>query len=90
MTDMNKINVAALENVAGGKYENRTVHNDAVNYANIRKEPGLSSEVFFTAKNGQEVTITGNKVKKDGYVWYEVMLAGAYDTGWIAGSLIGF
>ena len=68
MTEMNKINAEALENVAGGKYENRTVHNDAVNYANIRKEPGLSSEVFFTAKNGQQVTITGNKVKKDGYV----------------------
>ena len=90
MTEMNKINAEALENVAGGKYENRTVKNDAVNYANIRKAPGLSSEVFFTAKNGQEVTITGNKVKKDGYVWYEVMLAGAYDKGWIAGSLIGF
>ena len=35
MTEMNKINAEALENVAGGKYENRTVHNDAVNYANI-------------------------------------------------------
>ena len=29
MTDMNKINVEALENVAGG-YETHTVHNDAV------------------------------------------------------------
>ena len=28
MTDMNKINVEALENVAGG-YEKHTVHNDA-------------------------------------------------------------
>ena len=37
MTDMNKINVAALENVAGG-YETHTVHNDAVSYANCRKE----------------------------------------------------
>ena len=35
MTDMNKINVEALENVAGG-YETHTVHNDAVSYANCR------------------------------------------------------
>ena len=89
MTDMNKINVAALENVAGG-YERHTVHNDAVSYANIRKAPGLDSKVFFTIKNGEQVITTGKKVKKDGYVWYEIMLAGAYDTGWIAGSLIGF
>ncbi len=81
MTDMNKINVAALENVAGG-YETHTVHNDA--------EPGLNSKVFFTIPNGTQVYTTGRKVKKDGYVWYEIMLAGAYDTGWIAGSLIGF
>ena len=89
MTDMNKINFEALENVAGG-YEKHTVHNDAVSYANIRKEPGLNSKVFFTIKNGEQVLTTGKKVKKDGYVWYEIMLAGAYDTGWIAGSLIGF
>ena len=89
MTDMNKINFEALENVAGG-YERHTVHNDAVSYANIRKAPGLDSKVFFTIKNGEQVLTTGRKVKKDGYVWYEIMLAGAYDTGWIAGSLIGF
>ena len=89
MTEMNKINVEALENVAGG-YEKHTVHNNAVSYANIRKAPGLDSKVFFTIKNGEQVLTTGKKVKKDGYVWYEIMLAGAYDTGWIAGSLIGF
>ena len=88
MTEMKKINDQALENVVGGV--NRTVHNDAVSYANVREKPGLDSKVFFTVKNGQEVTLTGNKVSKDGYVWYEIMLAGAYDTGWIAGSLIGF
>ena len=73
MTEMNKINVEALENVTGGAI--RTVHNDAVSYANIRHTPGLNGKI---------------EVKKDGYVWYEIMLAGAYDTGWIAGSLIGF
>ena len=49
MTEMNKINVAALENVAGG-YETHTVHNDAVSYANCRKEPGLNSKVFFRSR----------------------------------------
>ena len=33
---------------------------------------------------------TGNKITRDGYTWYEVNLAGAYDYGWIAGSLIGY
>ena len=88
MTEMKKINEQALENVVGGV--NRTVHNDAVSYAIVREKPGLDSKVFFTVKNGQEVTLTGNKVSKDGYVWYEIMLAGAFDKGWIAGSLIGF
>ena len=35
MTDMNKINVEALENVAG-RYKTHTVHNDEVSYANCR------------------------------------------------------
>ena len=90
MTEMNKINDAALENVAGGKYQTSSIQNDAVNYANIRKAPGLDSEILFTARNGWEVTLTGNKVKKDGYVWYEIILSSPSDTGWIAGSLIGF
>lgn len=88
MSEMNKINPDELESVAGGAI--RTVHNDAVDYANIRKAPGLDSKIFFTIKNGEKVTTTGKKVKKDGYIWYEIMLAGAYDTGWIAGSLIGY
>ena len=65
MTDMNKMSVEALENVAGG-YETHTVHNDAVSYANCRKEPGLNSKVFFTIPNGTQVYTTGRKVKKDG------------------------
>ena len=88
MADMDKISAEALEGVAGGV--ERTVHNDAVDYANIREAPGLNSKVFFTIKNGEKLHTTGRTVKKDGYVWYEVMLAGAYDTGWIAGSLIGY
>ena len=88
MTDMNKMNAAELENVTGGA--RRTVHNDAVSYANIRRAPGLNSEVILKFPNGDTVETTGNKVTKDGYVWYEIMLAGAFDSGWIAGSLIGY
>ena len=88
MTDMNKINEEALEEVVGGKRV--TVHNDAVNYANIRSGAGLNTEVLFRVKNGTVLETTGNKITRDGYTWYEVNLAGAYDYGWIAGSLIGY
>jgi len=87
MTNM-KINDNILENVTGGA--TRTVHNDTVNYANCRTAPGLNSDTYFRIPNGTQVETTGRKVQKDGYVWYEIMLAGAYDTGWIAGSLIGY
>ena len=90
MTDMNKINFEALENVAGG-YELHTVHNDAVGYANIRKDPGLDAPIKCKLDNGDWVGTTGRKMKKDGYVWYEVYVLGAEDFGgWISGSLIGF
>ena len=85
---MNKISFEALEEITGGKIV--TVANDAVNYANIRHTPGLNGKVAAKVYNGTKLRTTGLKVTKDGYVWYEVMLAGAYDTGWIAGSLIGF
>ena len=82
------VNDEALGEVVGGV--TRTVHNDSVGYANIRQEPGLNSKVFFKIDNGEKVYTTGKTKKKDGYVWYEINLAGAYDTGWIAGSLIGY
>ena len=85
---MNRINDAALENVVGGV--NVTVHNDAVNYANIRVAPGLDSKIIGRVDNGTKLITTGRKVTKDGYVWYEVQLATGSDDGWIAGSLIGF
>ena len=88
MTEMNKINVDALENVTGGVI--RTVENDAVNYANIRLAPGLDSKVLAKVKNGTKVNTTGRTVKADGYVWYEVTLVSGSDYGWIAGSLIGY
>jgi len=88
MADIKKINDAALNDVVGGKRV--VVHNDSVNYANVRVTPGLNTEVLFTVKNGTELYTTGNKITRDGYTWYEVNLAGAYDYGWIAGSLIGY
>ena len=88
MTAMKKINDAALENVTGGA--TRTVYNDAVNYANLRCEPGLNSDVFLTLRNGYQVETTGSKVTKDGYTWYEIQLPGTGVYGWIAGSLIGY
>ncbi len=40
--------------------------------------------------NGTKVKTTGNKIKKDGYVWYEITLENGSDNAWIAGSLIGY
>lgn len=85
---MNKINFEALEDVTGGAI--RTVHNDSVNYANIRKEPGLNDRIAGKVYNGTKLFTTGKKVKKDGYIWYEVYLEGGRDYVWIAGSLIGY
>ena len=58
-------------------------------YANCRENPGLNSDVLFTIPNGTRVYTTGRVAHKDGFDWYEVHLAGAYDYGWIAGHLIG-
>ncbi len=83
-----KISRENLENVTGGVI--RIVENDAVSYANIRIAPGLNSKVLAKVNNGTKVNTTGRTVKLDGYVWYEVTLAGGSDCGWIAGSLIGY
>ena len=88
MTGMNKISFEALEEITGGKIV--TVANDAVNYANIRHTPGLNGKVAAKVYNGTKLRTTGLKVKKDGYVWYEVTLIDGSDNAWIAGSLIGF
>ncbi len=87
MTEMNKINAEALENVTGGV--KRIVDNDAASYANVRENPGLGSKVMFKVPNGADVYTTGRKVTKDGYVWYEIF-CNEHPNGWIAGSLIGY
>ena len=89
MSDMmNKINDGALENVSGGA--RRTVHNDALDYANVRHAPGLNSTVCGKLYNGTEVLTTGDKVTKDGYTWSKIVLPSGSDEAWIAGSLIGY
>ena len=86
---MNKINDEMLENVVGGK--DVQIKNKAASYANLRKAPGLSTEVEMKLDNGDWVGTTGKTVKKDGYTWYQVYVLGCEDCfGWIAGSLIGF
>ena len=86
---MNKVNDAALENAVGGA--TRTVKNTSAKYANVRMQPGLNTEVLYKADNGTTVETTGNKITRDGYTWYEIIVPGARaGYGWISGSLIGF
>ena len=89
MSEMDKINIDALEEVTGGVM--RTVQNDAANYANIRRAPGLDAKIIAKVYNGTKLrTATTRTFKKDGYVWYEVTLPDGSDKGWVAGSLIGY
>ena len=90
MTDMMNmaINDMELDNVTGGA--TRTVKNNSLNYANVREGAGLKSKVITKINNGTKVKTTGNKIKKDGYVWYEITLENGSDNAWIAGSLIGY
>ena len=63
---------------------------EIVNYANVRHAPGLNSTVCGKLYNGTEVWTTGEKVTKDGYTWYKIVLPEGSDEAWIAGSLIGY
>ena len=87
MTDMNRINDEALNEVTGGKI--RTIHNSDASYTNIRSAAGLNSKVLFRMNNGQKVDTTGNKIHRDGFDWYEIYLDND-QYGWIAGHLIGY
>ena len=88
MTDINKINDEALENVNGGAA--RTVHNDSRDYANVREYPGLDTTVSGRVYNGETVYTTGETGYADGYNWYKIVLPSGSDEAWIAGSLIGY
>ena len=81
MSDMNKINDESLEEVVGGKLY--TIRNDDASYVNIRSGAGLDSRVLFKMNNGQKVDTTGNKIKRDGFVWCEIYLDND-QYGWVA------
>ena len=89
MSEMDKINIDALEEVTGGVM--RTVQNDAANYANVRRAPGIDAKIIAKVYNGTKLQTRATRTfKKDGYVWYEVTLPDGSDKSWIAGSLIGY
>lgn len=87
MSDMNKINSEALNEVTGGKI--CTIHNPDASYVNIRSQAGLQATVLFKMNNGDKVDTTGNKINRDGFDWYEIYLDGGR-YGWIAGHFIGY
>ena len=87
--EINKLNPDELEDVVGGNTVQ--IDNPASPYSNLRKAPGLNSEVVLKLRNGEYLETTGRTAKKDGYVWYEVYVINSEDCGgWIAGSLIGY
>ena len=88
MSEMNKLNLDALANVVGG--EHATVSNDSVSYVNCRVAPSMNAEILFTIPNGTDLSLTGNRVNRDGYTWCEVRLAGGYDYGWVCEHLLVF
>ncbi|MBP3913722.1 MAG: SH3 domain-containing protein [Lachnospiraceae bacterium] len=82
MSEMNRINDEALEEVAGGKL--RRVANDSANYVNVRSGPGTGFSKEYTLRNGCYVD-TVRKVfnEDDGYYWTQI------DDGcWIASHLL--
>ena len=81
MSEMNKINDQALENVVGGKI--KIIRNSDAGYANIRSAAGLGSRVLFTLNNGSRVDTTGNVIHRDGYDWCEIYLDND-QYGWVA------
>ena len=83
MTDINKINEEALENVTGGA--RRHVSGSPVGYAHVRTGPGQGYSVAYNVSNGDTVYTTGRHKWSGDYNWYELT-----DGCWIAGSLIGY
>ena len=83
-----KLTDEALDQVVGGA--KRYVSNSSAEYANVREDPGLDSDVSYRVYNGTAVYTTGNTYTCDGYTWYEITLEGGGGYGWIAGSLIGY
>lgn len=82
MTEMKKINDAALENVTGGA--RKVVYGDCTDYVNVRSGPGTNYSKEYTLHDGA-VVYTIDKVysEHDGYYWSQL------DDGcWIASHML--
>ena len=90
MTEMNRLNAETLEKVAGGQINVVNNPHKGYAYVNCRKRPGLNEPVLLKIPNGETVFPTGKRVKKDGFTWVQINLAGGYDYGWVAAHLIGY
>ena len=67
MSEMDKLNIDALEDVSGGVM--RTVQNDAANYANVRRAPGIDAKIITDADLCPNLLSRAtHTVKKDSYV----------------------
>ena len=85
MTEINKINVEALENVIGGV--KRTVDTGTSQNAAVRENPGLNSRQIGSLPNGTKVNATGVFKKADGRNWAKI---DSPVKGWIKASIIGY
>ena len=86
MSEINKLSEEALENVIGGA--KKVINNSNAGYANVLTGPGLGYNVAHKLVNGTPVETTGNKIKADGYTWYELMSSDGKTIGWITGNLL--
>lgn len=86
MTEMNKINAEALENVIGGAA--KTVNTNTKQNAAVRSGPGTNFEQIASLPNNTTVNFTGKIVfsEKDGRNFAEIS---SPVRGFIAASIIG-
>ena len=85
MTELNKINVEALENVIGGV--KRTVDTGTSQNAAVRQNPGLNAKQVGSLPNGSKVNATGVFKKADGRNWAQI---NSPVKGWVAASILGY
>ena len=87
MSEMNRINEEALDNVVGGAI--RKVNTGSSKNAALRNGPGTGFEQIDSLRNGTRVDTTGRKIfnEDDERYFSEVRVNGK--KGWIASSIIG-
>ena len=85
MTDMNKLNEAALEQVTGGV--RRKVDTGTSQNAAVRSGAGKKYDQIDSLENGTYVNATGKFKEADGRSWAQI---DSPVDGWIAASIIGY